>query len=73
MFYVNLHIQSRDETEAKSFSGPVVLVLEASHHSLPHVLKETHTLGLKYMKFCPSTRILCNKYIIKMIYLYIHI
>lgn len=43
MFYVNLHIQGRDETEAKSFSGPVVLVLETPHHSLPHILKGTHT------------------------------
>lgn len=35
---VHSHVESWDETEAQSFSGPVVLVFEASHHALPHVL-----------------------------------
>lgn len=38
-YYTFLHIQGWDEAEAESLSGPVVLMLEASHHSLPNVLK----------------------------------
>lgn len=35
--------QRGDETKAHSFSGPVVLVFEASQHSVPHVLQRQHT------------------------------
>lgn len=38
----DLRIQGGDETEAQSFSGPAVLVFEASQHSVPHVLQQ-HT------------------------------
>jgi len=36
---VDSHIQGGDEAEAESLSGSVVLVLEAAHHSLPHILR----------------------------------
>lgn len=36
-----LHIQGWDETEAETLSGPVVLVFEAPHHPLPHILQGT--------------------------------
>lgn len=35
-------VQRGDETKAHSFSGPVVLVFEASQHSVPHILQNTH-------------------------------
>lgn len=63
MFNVDLHIQGGDETKADSFSGPVVLVFEASHHSLPHILKRgtrnTH-LGFRIK----SRTFICNRFII---------
>lgn len=34
--------QRGDEAKAHSFSGPVVLMLEASQHSVPHILQQ-HT------------------------------
>lgn len=34
-------VQRGDETKAHSFSGPVVLMFEASQHSVPHVLQHT--------------------------------
>lgn len=45
MFFVasDSRAQRGDETKAHSFSGPVVLVFEASQHSVPHVLQRQHT------------------------------
>ena len=40
---VDSRVQRGDETKAHSFSGPVVLVFEASQHSVPHVLQRQHT------------------------------
>lgn len=39
----NSRVQRGDETKAHSFSGPVVFMLEASQHSVPHVLQKYTT------------------------------
>lgn len=39
--------QSGHETKAQSFSGPAVLVLEASQHFVPQIL-QMHTLQVRF-------------------------
>lgn len=48
---VDSRVQRGDETKAHSLPGPVVLVLEATQHSVPHVLQGTHTLRFSSRTF----------------------
>ena len=44
--HADSRVQRGNETKAHSFSGPVVLVFEASQHSVPHILQQ-HTNTVK--------------------------